>query len=73
MMRMLKARLGDVRFIGVGGEAMLAEGLEPVFPMDELAVNGFREPILRLPDLIGKLLELRRVMEQCADQPWLCG
>ena len=62
LMRALKRRLPDARFVGVGGAGMLDEGLESVFPMDELAVNGFREPILRLPDLISKLLQLRRMM-----------
>jgi len=28
---------------------------------------------LERPDLFRKATELRRVMEQCADQPWLCG
>jgi len=28
---------------------------------------------LERADLFRKALELRRVMEQCADQPWLCG
>ncbi|MDP6971458.1 MAG: lipid-A-disaccharide synthase, partial [Pseudomonadales bacterium] len=62
MMRACKARNPDVRFIGVGGEAMQAEGLESLFDMDVLSVNGFREPILRFPELLGRLLELRRVM-----------
>jgi tetratricopeptide (TPR) repeat protein len=29
--------------------------------------------LLERADLFRKALELRRVMEQCADQPWLCG
>lgn len=40
-----------VRFIGVGGPAMLAQGLESLASIDELSVNGFKEPILRLPQL----------------------
>jgi lipid-A-disaccharide synthase len=42
----------DIRFVGVGGSRMQTQGLELLASMDELAVNGFREPILRLPQLI---------------------
>jgi lipid-A-disaccharide synthase len=65
LMRALTARLPGIRFVGVGGERMLEAGLEAVLPMDRLAVNGFREPILRLPDLVRALLELRaRLLEE---------
>lgn len=47
LMRALKARLGpDVRFIGVGGERMAAEGLQSVFDTQELSVLGFLEGLL---------------------------
>ncbi len=55
-MAALKDQLGcdeDIRFVGVGGSRMVSQGLEVIAPMDALAVNGFREPILRLPQLIG--------------------
>jgi lipid-A-disaccharide synthase len=41
----------DVRFIGVGGPGMIAQGLEPLASIEELSVNGFKEPILRFPAL----------------------
>lgn len=41
----------SVEFIGVGGPAMLAQGLRPLASFDVLAVNGFKEPLLRLPTL----------------------
>ena len=49
-----------IRFVGVGGPRMQAEGLEVLAPMDRLAVNGFRDPILRLPELVRLLLFLKR-------------
>lgn len=58
LMRSLKARSPQIRFVGIGGPQMLAEGLEPVADMERLAVNGFVEPIRRLPDLIRILRAL---------------
>jgi len=46
---------GNVRFVGVGGERMLAEGLERLFPMDELALFGLAELLPKLPNLIRRI------------------
>jgi len=54
---------GDLRFIGVGGPRMQAQGLQSLASMDELAVNGFREPILRLPQLLRLLRRLISEMQ----------
>lgn len=56
LMAALNARR-TVAWRGVGGEAMLAEGLQPVFAMDEIAVNGFDAIVRRLPQLLGKIAE----------------
>lgn len=58
LMAALKVRYGDVRFVGVGGPGMIAEGLDSLVPMDRLAVNGFVDPVRRLPELIGILRRL---------------
>ena len=50
----------DTEFTGVGGETMLAQGLRCLAPLDDLAVNGFREPLLRLPGLVRLLRRLCR-------------
>jgi lipid-A-disaccharide synthase len=50
----------DVRFLGVGGQRMQALGLQPLADMDVLAVNGFRDPLLRLPKLIALMRRLIR-------------
>ncbi len=61
MMAALRSQAQDtVRFVGVGGPRMLAEGLESYASIDELQVNGFREPILRLPQLYRLLKTLER-------------
>ena len=60
LMRALGRRIGGVRFTGVGGAAMLAQGLEPLGSMETLAVNAFRDPLLRLPRILGLFATLRR-------------
>jgi lipid-A-disaccharide synthase len=44
-----------VQFLGIGGERMVAEGLEPLFPMAELSLFGVFELLPRLPRLIRRL------------------
>lgn len=60
LMAALRARCPDATFTGVGGQRMLECGLEPVADMDQLAVNGFRDPIVRLPALVQLLRRLNR-------------
>ncbi len=57
LMAALRLRAGDrpIRFVGIGGERMVAEGLETLFPMAELALFGFLELVPRLPRLIRRL------------------
>ena len=46
----LKALAGkDVAFHGIGGPLMRAEGLEPIFPMEELSVIGLTDHSRQLP------------------------
>lgn len=59
-MAAIRQREPGVRFVGVGGPLMLEQGLEAVLDMDRLSVNGFMEPLRRLPDLVrvlGRLLD----------------
>ena len=41
-----------IEFVGVGGARMCGQGLKCLYTLDVLSVNGFRDPILKLPALI---------------------
>jgi len=58
LMRALKARHPGVRFIGVGGPRMEAEGLRSYFPMERLAVMGLVEVLGRLRELLARRKQL---------------
>lgn len=53
-MQALKSQHPDIEFIGVGGPRMQAEGLNPYFPMERLAVMGLVEVLGRLPELLSR-------------------
>ena len=68
LMRQLKLKVDNIEFVGIGGSAMLGEGLDSLVEMDRLSVNGFIDPILRLPELIGILFKTRnRILQSRAD------
>lgn len=47
--------VGNVDFIGVGGETMAPQGLDSLFPMEELAVMGFVEVLPRARRILQRL------------------
>jgi len=55
LMRALRAIEPDVRFSGIGGEAMEGEGLSSLFPLSDIAVMGFLPVIKRLPTLLKRI------------------
>ncbi|WP_420971770.1 lipid-A-disaccharide synthase [Bradyrhizobium sp. B120] len=57
LMKVLRQRLGDaVQFSGVGGREMTGEGIDPLFPIEELSIIGFAAVVKQLP----KILQLIR-------------
>lgn len=59
LMRALRDRLGPdgVRFTGVAGEAMQAEGMASLFPLADIAVMGILPVLARLPSIIRRVHE----------------
>lgn len=45
----------DVKFAGIGGEAMKAQGLQSLFPMEELSLMGIFSILGNLPHLLRRL------------------
>ena len=56
LMRALKEKTnGKVRFAGVGGETMIANGFESLFDSSELAVMGVAEVIPSVPRIMARI------------------
>jgi lipid-A-disaccharide synthase len=66
LIRKLKATT-PLRLSGVGGHAMMAEGLVPLFPMSDLSVMGFADVLKRLPKLYWRMRQAARAV--LAQQP----
>jgi len=53
LMKVLRQRLGDaVQFDGVGGRAMAREGLNSLFPIEELSIVGFAAVVKQLHKIL---------------------
>lgn len=59
LMAALRAARPDVRFAGVGGKMMAAQGLDSLFPMQDLALMGLVEVLPMLRVLRRRLEETR--------------
>ncbi|SNT14755.1 lipid-A-disaccharide synthase [Tardiphaga sp. OK246] len=53
LMKVLRQRFGDdVRFEGVGGSSMAREGLQSLFPIEELSIIGLAAVLRKLPSIL---------------------
>jgi len=55
LMAALKAKQDHIRFIGVGGPRMEREGLQSLFPMNEMSVMGLTEVVPHIPHLLKRI------------------
>jgi lipid-A-disaccharide synthase len=46
---------GRVTFRGIGGRAMAAQGLDSLFPLHHIAVNGFSAVLAQVPQLLRRI------------------
>lgn len=49
----------ELEFFGVGGARMQAQGLDSLFPMEELSLMGFAEILPHVPNLLRRLSQTR--------------
>jgi lipid-A-disaccharide synthase len=59
LMEAIKQAVPNVHFVGIGGPKMQAVGMEVLFPLEKLAVNGYVEVLLHFRELIGIRRKLR--------------
>jgi lipid-A-disaccharide synthase len=65
LMAALKAQTGNrVRFTGIGGERMEAQGLHSLFPMRELALMGIFEVLRHIPLILRRIRETVAAVDQ---------
>ncbi|MBO0752443.1 MAG: lipid-A-disaccharide synthase, partial [Bradyrhizobiaceae bacterium] len=58
LMAAVKARApGRVTFRGIGGRAMTEQGLDSLFPLHDIAVNGFSAILARVPHFLRRIRE----------------
>ncbi|WP_336081200.1 lipid-A-disaccharide synthase [Thalassospira sp. CH_XMU1448-2] len=57
LMAAIKRQEPGVRFIGVGGPRMEGEGLQSLFPMNEMSVMGLTEVIPHIPHLLKRIAQ----------------
>lgn len=63
LVRALRARSGhDIDLVGVGGDALEAEGLESLFDYSELSIMGFTQVLARLPKLIMRIRQTAKAI-----------
>lgn len=68
LMSAIKRRFPETNFFGIGGERMLAEGLEQLFPMDSIALMGVESVIRDLRNILAIRRQLRtRVLQENPD------
>jgi len=61
LMQELQAHLPGTRFVGVGGQAMAAQGLQSAVPLEDVAMMGLFEVLPHIPRFIGHIRRVARL------------
>ena len=56
----LRERVPNLHFVGIGGPRMEAQGFDPWYPMEKLAVRGYVEVLRHFPKIFAIRMKLRR-------------
>jgi len=67
LIKALKQTGTPLRFVGIGGPKMQAAGMDVMFPMEKLAVNGYIEVLRHYREIVGIRNKLRAQL--IANQP----
>lgn len=59
LMKAMKAQQPDIQFSGVGGDLMTSEGLNSLFPMEDLSVMGIWEVLPRLRLILKRIKQTK--------------
>ncbi|TWB79817.1 lipid-A-disaccharide synthase [Nitrospirillum amazonense] len=62
MLALKQETFGAIRFAGIGGERMKAQGLKSLFPMEELALFGLAELLPKLPSLLRRMKQTEQAI-----------
>ena len=65
LMHGLKEKSPHVEFLGVGGSLMKEEGLDSLFPMEEMSVMGLFEVLPRLPKFLKRINQTAAEVKRC--------
>jgi lipid-A-disaccharide synthase len=60
LMAALKEVRPDLKFVGIGGAKMQSAGMEILYPMEKLAVNGYVEVLRHFFEIVGIRRKLRK-------------
>ena len=71
LIRALKLRYPDARFVGIAGPQMIAEGAETLVPMERLSVMGLVEVLGRLRELFGIRDQLIAKLRELKIDAWI--
>jgi lipid-A-disaccharide synthase len=67
LMKILRQRLGGaVRFEGVGGRAMAREGLDSLFPIEQLSIIGLAAVVKQLPKILRLIRQTAAAVTEAA-------
>lgn len=67
LMQALRRQAGErrqLRFFGVGGTRMQEQGLDSLFPMEELSLMGFLEVLPHIPKLLRRLSQTEKEIQR---------